>query len=124
MSGGHGGQLDEGIVAQRCHGFQGHVAGALHGPLDGMDHPLPEPGSGWSISHQSKDAYMSPAVWIGLGLSQSVFQIHGVDDAGRAVLRRRLSRHELLSYFAKLPGCLVGMEAGSAAHPWARELSR
>jgi hypothetical protein len=29
MSGGHGGQLDEGIVAQRCHGFQGHVAGAL-----------------------------------------------------------------------------------------------
>jgi hypothetical protein len=33
MSGGHGGQLDEGILAQRCHGFQGHVAGALHGPL-------------------------------------------------------------------------------------------
>jgi hypothetical protein len=32
MSGGHGRQLDEGIVAQRCHGFQGHVAGALHGP--------------------------------------------------------------------------------------------
>lgn len=45
MSGGHGGQLDEGIVAQRCHGFQGHVADALDGPLivlfkeDGTDEP-------------------------------------------------------------------------------------
>jgi transposase len=67
---------------------------------------------------------MSTIVTIGLDLSKSVFQIHGVDDAGRAVLRRRLSRHELVSYFAKLPGCLVGMEACSAAHHWARELSR
>ena len=33
LSGGHGGQLDEGIVAQRSHGFQGHIAGALHGPF-------------------------------------------------------------------------------------------
>jgi hypothetical protein len=33
MSGGRGGQLDERIVAQRCDGFQGHVAGALDGPL-------------------------------------------------------------------------------------------
>jgi transposase len=44
---------------------------------------------------------MSPVVTIGLDLAKSVFQIHGVDDAGRAVLRRRLSRHELVSYFAK-----------------------
>ena len=40
------------------------------------------------------------------------------------MLRRRLSRHELVSYFAKIPGCLIGMEACSAAHDWARELSR
>ena len=33
MSGGHGRQLDKGIVAQRCDGFQGHVAGALDGPF-------------------------------------------------------------------------------------------
>ena len=45
LSGGHGGQLDEGIVAQRCHGFQRHVAGALNRPLivlfqeDGADEP-------------------------------------------------------------------------------------
>jgi transposase len=67
---------------------------------------------------------MSTVVTIGLDLAKSVFQIHGVDGAGKVVLRRRLSRHELVSYFAKLPGCLVGMEACSAAHHWARELSR
>ena len=67
---------------------------------------------------------MSTIVTIGLDLAKSVLQIHGVDDAGRAVLRRRLSRQELVSYFAKLPGCLVGMEACSAAHHWASELSR
>ena len=39
MSCSHGGQLDEGIVAERCDGFQGHVAGTLDRPLDGMDHP-------------------------------------------------------------------------------------
>ena len=65
---------------------------------------------------------MSTVVTIGLDLAKSIFQI-GVDDAGRAVLRRRLSRHELVSYFAKLPVCLIGMEACSAAHHWARELS-
>src|SRR5678816_1411784 len=67
---------------------------------------------------------MSTVVTIGLDLAKAIFQIHGVDEAGRAVLRRRLSRHELIPYFAKLPGCLVGMEACSAAHHWARELSR
>src|SRR5215469_14465787 len=72
----------------------------------------------------AKSAPMSTVVTIGLDLAKSVFQIHGVDDAGRAVLRRRLSRHELVSYFAKLPACLVGMEACSAAHHWARELTR
>jgi transposase len=66
---------------------------------------------------------MSTVVTIGLDLAKSVFQIHGVDEGGRAVLRRRLSRHELVSHFAKLPA-LVGMEACSAAHHWARELSR
>jgi len=67
---------------------------------------------------------MSGVVTIGLDLAKSIFQIHGVDDAGRTVLRRRLSRHELVSYFAKMSPCLIGMEACSAAHHWARELSR
>jgi transposase len=67
---------------------------------------------------------MSGIVAIGLDLAKSIFQIHGVDDAGRTMLRRRLSRHELVPYFAKISPCLIGMEACSAAHHWARELSR
>ena len=67
---------------------------------------------------------MSGVVTIGLDLAKSIFQIHGVDDAGRTMLRRRLSRHELVPYFAKMSPCLIGMEACSAAHHWARELSR
>src|SRR5437764_14615413 len=57
MSCGQGGQLDEGIVAQRCHGFQGYVAGALHGPLivlfeeDGTD----EPNDGLVIGEDADD---------------------------------------------------------------------
>jgi hypothetical protein len=51
---------------------------------------------------------MSGVVTIGLDLAKSIFQIHGVDDAGRTMLRRRLSRHELVSYFAKMSPCLTG----------------
>lgn len=67
---------------------------------------------------------MSTVVTVGLDLAKSVFQVHGVDDVGRTSLRRRLARHDLIDYFAKLPPCLIGMEACSAAHHWARELSR
>jgi transposase len=63
-------------------------------------------------------------VTIGLDLAKSVFQVHGVDATGRAVLRRRLGRTDLLPFFAKQPPCVIGMEACSSAHHWARELSR
>ena len=63
-------------------------------------------------------------VTIGLDLAKSVFQVHGVDKAGQTVLRRRLGRTDLLPFFAKQPPCVIGMEACSSAHHWARELSR
>ncbi|MDG4898848.1 IS110 family transposase [Mesorhizobium sp. WSM4976] len=63
-------------------------------------------------------------VSVGIDLAKSVFQIHGVDASGHAVLRRRLGRRELLVFFARLSPCLIGMEACSSAHHWARELSR
>ena len=115
MSGAHAGQADKWIIADGAKRLQAHVAASC-GPLDGMDHPIPEPGLEWAIFHQPEEASMSTVVTIGLDLAKSVFQIHGVDDAGKAVLRRRLSRHELVLYFSKLPGCLVGMEACSGAH--------
>ena len=59
---------------------------------------------------------------IGLDLAKHVFQVHGVDEVGQVVVKRRLRRAQVVSYFASLPPCLVGMEACATAHFWAREL--
>ena len=59
---------------------------------------------------------------IGLDLSKRVFQVHGVDAKGAAVIRKRLRRREVLGFFEKLAPCVVGLEACGAAHHWAREL--
>src|SRR5450631_278534 len=59
---------------------------------------------------------------IGLDLAKNVFQVHGVDAAGQAVVRKSLRRSQMLPFFAKLPPCLVGIEACGTSHHWAREL--
>ena len=59
---------------------------------------------------------------IGIDLAKEVFQIHGVDERGKAVLRKQLKRKGMAEYFANLEPCLVGMEACGSAHHWARKL--
>jgi len=59
---------------------------------------------------------------IGLDLAKNVFQVHGLDQEGRAVLRKKVRRGQVLKFFGTLPSCLVGMEACGSAHHWAREL--
>jgi len=61
---------------------------------------------------------------IGLDLAKKVFQVHGVDAAGEAVVQRTVRRSRVVAYFAKLPPCLIGMEACATAHYWARELGK
>jgi hypothetical protein len=63
-------------------------------------------------------------VRIGLDIAKLVFQVHGVDGHGKSVLKKTLSRSEMLAYFSQLPVCLIGLEACAGAHYWARELSR
>jgi len=58
---------------------------------------------------------------IGIDLAKSVFSIHGTNPHGKLVVRKRLSRSKLLVFIAQLPPCLIGMEACSGAHYWARE---
>jgi transposase len=58
----------------------------------------------------------------GLDIAKSVFQVHGVDAAGQAVIRRKLKRRYVLAFFQKLPPCLFGIEACASSHYWAREL--
>ena len=63
-------------------------------------------------------------VRIGLDIAKQVFQVHGVDEHGKARLKKVLSRSEMLEFFAKLAPCLIGIEACASAHYWARELTR
>lgn len=65
---------------------------------------------------------MGQVTTIGLDLGKRVLQVHGVDDVGRVAFQRKLRREEVHAFFAKLPPCLVGMEACATAHYWAREL--
>ena len=59
---------------------------------------------------------------IGLDLAKRVFQVHGIDASGTVVIHRALRRAQVLAFFARLPRCLVGMEACATSHYWAREL--
>jgi transposase len=61
---------------------------------------------------------------IGLDIAKNVFQVHGIDDRCKVVIRRQLRRSQVLAYFAKLPPCLIGMEACATSHHWARELNK
>jgi len=61
---------------------------------------------------------------IGIDLAKNVFQVHGVDAADKPVLKKQLRRGQVIEFFAKLPPCLVGMEACATSHQWARELKK
>jgi transposase len=61
---------------------------------------------------------------IGLDIAKSVFQVHGCDQNGKAVIRTQLKRHQVLAYFANLPASLIGLEACGGSHYWARELNK
>jgi transposase len=60
---------------------------------------------------------------IGIDLAKNVIQVHGVDERGKAVLRKQLKRSDVLRFFANLEPCLIGMEACGSAHHWARKLT-
>jgi transposase len=59
---------------------------------------------------------------IGIDLAKDVFQIHGADARGKAVLKKALKRGQMAAFFANTPPCLIGMEACGSAHYWARKL--
>jgi hypothetical protein len=67
---------------------------------------------------------MAEITTIGLDLAKRVFRVHGVHAAGAVVVRRALRRRQVLTFFAKLPPCLIGIEACATAYYWAREFAR
>ena len=59
---------------------------------------------------------------IGIDLAKEVFQVHAVDARGHVVLKKKLKRKEMATFFANLTPCLIGIEACSSSHYWARKL--
>ena len=64
---------------------------------------------------------MNNVTTVGIDLAKNVFSLHGVDAQGRIVLRKTVSRGKLLALIAQLPCCVIGLEACSGAHEWARQ---
>lgn len=67
---------------------------------------------------------MSEISIIGLDLAKNVFQAHGADVQGQAVLRKKLRRAQLLDFFSRQKPCIVAMEACGGAHHWGREIGK
>src|SRR5580700_9514190 len=65
---------------------------------------------------------LSTVTRVGLDLAKRVFQIHTLDAKGEIVVARKLTRNQLLPFFAALPPCVVAMEACASAHHWGRAL--
>jgi transposase len=59
---------------------------------------------------------------VGIDLAKNVIQVHGINEQGKKVFNKPLQRKHVLTYFSQLPPCLIGMEACSSAHFWARKL--
>ncbi len=61
---------------------------------------------------------------IGIDLAKNLFQLHGVNESGKTILKKQLRRDQMVTFFVNLPTCLIGMEACGSAHHWARKLTR
>jgi len=57
---------------------------------------------------------------LGIDIATRVFHALGMENTGKMVLRKRLSRHDLTPFIAKLPPVRIGIEACGGAHYWAR----
>lgn len=66
---------------------------------------------------------MEKVATIGLDLAKDVFQVHGIDRAGKKILSQRLDRSEVKLFFKKMRRCVVAMESTGGAHYWAREIA-
>src|SRR6478752_3614411 len=67
---------------------------------------------------------MEEVTTVGIDLAKNVFSLHGVDEAGKTVLRRTVRRERLVETVAALSPCLIGMEACSGAHEWGRRFQQ
>jgi transposase len=67
---------------------------------------------------------MEQITTLGIDLAKRVFALHGINCAGQVTFRRTVGREQLVEVVAGLSPCVIGMEAGSGAHEWARRFQR
>lgn len=67
---------------------------------------------------------MKQITTLAIDVAKTVFQLHGVDERGVAVLRRQVRRGQLLGVIAQLAPCLIAMEACASAHYWGRQFMK
>jgi transposase len=67
---------------------------------------------------------MSEIKVLAVDLAKTVFQLHGVDERGKALMRKQVRRRQVLECMAQVPPCTVAMEACGGAHYWAREIRK
>lgn len=65
---------------------------------------------------------MDQIIRIGIDTSKHVFQLHGVNAAEEPILRKKLRRQDMVTFFTKLPPTVIGIEACGGSHHWARLL--
>jgi transposase len=58
---------------------------------------------------------MGEITTIGLDIAKHVFHAHGVDERGRMLFSKRISRSGLLAFFARQQRCVVALEASGGA---------
>jgi hypothetical protein len=61
--------------------------------------------------HQPGEATAMEITTVAIDLEKNLIQVHGMDERGKTVLKKQLKRAQLASFFAKLPPCLIGLEA-------------
>jgi len=67
---------------------------------------------------------MVQVITLGVDIAKNGVGLHGVDAQGHVLVQKRLARQKLLPFIARLPPCLIGLEASGGAHDWAREFTQ
>jgi transposase len=67
---------------------------------------------------------MKRATVLGIDLAKNIFQVHGIDEHGKVIIRRSFGRGGLIKFIANLKPCLIGIEACGGSHHWAREFRK
>ena len=114
-----------GFVKVRYRGLKKNIAQLFSKQWDGRSHlngiEVCQSGDANQPLKQTGASDMKVTT-VGIDLAKNVFQLHGVNEFGKTVIKKQLRRDQVSEYFVNLPACLIGMEACGSAHYWARKL--